>query len=208
MTGDLSAEDLKEVFYISYEMAAHRLTNLATRHLDLPMHFLRTDNEGLIWKAYENDGLPVPTATDGTIEGQRVPQQWAPRQAFGSDDTFSSYEQYTDTGDGVFWDTADVETDRGNETVTLGTSADHARHFRGSTTTRRLTVSSVGPSSAVNAGVKRRTQRWQGAVWPSPRDRHHVIAGPSPLGERFNPFPGVDMAEVYEFIDRQSQSGD
>src|SRR5258708_5509542 len=38
--GDISAEDLKEVFYISYEMAAHRLTNLATHHLGLGVHFL------------------------------------------------------------------------------------------------------------------------------------------------------------------------
>ncbi|MDQ6715450.1 MAG: helix-turn-helix domain-containing protein, partial [Actinomycetota bacterium] len=32
--GDLSVEDLKQVFYISYEMAAHRLTNLVTHHFD------------------------------------------------------------------------------------------------------------------------------------------------------------------------------
>src|SRR5213078_2477691 len=38
--GDLSVEDLKQVFYISYEMAAHRLTNLATHHLGIPIHFL------------------------------------------------------------------------------------------------------------------------------------------------------------------------
>ena len=46
--GDVSVEDLKETFYISYEMAAHRFTNLATMHLDLPVHFLRTDSEGVI----------------------------------------------------------------------------------------------------------------------------------------------------------------
>ncbi|SVB74796.1 uncharacterized protein METZ01_LOCUS227650, partial [marine metagenome] len=39
---DLSIEDLKERYYVSYEMAAHRFTNLATRHLDLPVHFIRT----------------------------------------------------------------------------------------------------------------------------------------------------------------------
>ena len=49
--GDISIEDLKEVFYISYEMAAHRFTNLATKHLDLPVHFLRTDPEGVVEKA-------------------------------------------------------------------------------------------------------------------------------------------------------------
>ena len=58
--GDISVEDLKETFYISYEMAAHRFTNLATVRLDLPVHFLRTDSEGVITKAYENDGVRVP----------------------------------------------------------------------------------------------------------------------------------------------------
>ena len=32
---DISVEDLKEVFYISYEMATHRFTNLATQHLEI-----------------------------------------------------------------------------------------------------------------------------------------------------------------------------
>ena len=39
---DLSVGDLKELFYASYEMAAHRFTNLATEHLSIPVHFLRT----------------------------------------------------------------------------------------------------------------------------------------------------------------------
>ena len=32
---DLSIEDLRDAFYVSYEMAAHRFTNLATQHLGL-----------------------------------------------------------------------------------------------------------------------------------------------------------------------------
>ncbi|HEX2259664.1 MAG TPA: XRE family transcriptional regulator, partial [Actinomycetota bacterium] len=56
--GDISPEDVKQKFYVSYEMAAHRLTNLLTHHFDLRVHFLRSDQEGIIWKAYENDGVP------------------------------------------------------------------------------------------------------------------------------------------------------
>jgi predicted transcriptional regulator len=37
-TRDLSVEDLRDVFAMSYEMAAHRFTNLATHHLGLPCH--------------------------------------------------------------------------------------------------------------------------------------------------------------------------
>jgi hypothetical protein len=95
--GDISAEDLKEVFYISYEMAAHRLTNLATHHLGLAVHFLRTDDEGVIWKAYENDGVPFPTDSAGMIEGQRACRKWGTRQAFGSHDKFAEYAQYTES---------------------------------------------------------------------------------------------------------------
>ena len=79
--GDISIEDLKEVFYISYEMAAHRFTNLATKHLELPVHFLRTDPEGVVQKAYENDGIAFPMDTDGGLEGERVSRHWGARQA-------------------------------------------------------------------------------------------------------------------------------
>ena len=78
---DLSVEDLKELFYVSYEMAAHRFTNLATRHLEIPVHFVRSDPDGLIWKAYENNAVPFPVAADGGIEGERLCREWGTRRA-------------------------------------------------------------------------------------------------------------------------------
>jgi len=39
---DLSVEDLRDVFSVSYEMADNQLTNLATHHLDLPCTSSRT----------------------------------------------------------------------------------------------------------------------------------------------------------------------
>ncbi|MDH3194366.1 MAG: helix-turn-helix domain-containing protein, partial [Acidimicrobiia bacterium] len=83
---DLSVEDLKERFYVSYEMAAHRFTNLATSHLGLAVHMVRSDEDGIIWKAYANNGVPFPTDADGAIEGQRLCRQWGTRMAFRSDD--------------------------------------------------------------------------------------------------------------------------
>src|SRR5215831_70304 len=56
----LSVEDLRDVFSVSYEMAAHRFTNLPTHHLGLPCHFVKNDEAGVIYKAYENDGLVLP----------------------------------------------------------------------------------------------------------------------------------------------------
>ena len=62
---DLSVEDLRDVFSVSYEMAAHRFTNLATHHLDLTCHFVKNDESGIIYKAYENDGLVLPADSSG-----------------------------------------------------------------------------------------------------------------------------------------------
>ena len=135
---DISVEDLNESFYISYEMAAHRLTNLITRHFDIPVHFQRSDPEGVLWKAYENDGVLLPSDVDGTIEGQRLCRWWSSRQAFESEDSYSLHYQYTETVAGTFWCATHigVERERG-DAVTIGTVASAAHWFRGSDTTRR-----------------------------------------------------------------------
>ena len=80
---DLSVEDLRDVFSVSYEMAAHRFTNLATHHLGLTCHFVKNDESGIIYKAYENDGLVLPADATGAIEGQRMCRKWSGRQVFG-----------------------------------------------------------------------------------------------------------------------------
>jgi len=54
---DLAVEDLVDTFSVSYEMVAQQFTNLATRHLDMPCHFTKNDSGGVIYKAYECDGL-------------------------------------------------------------------------------------------------------------------------------------------------------
>ena len=82
---------------MSYETAAHRFTNLATRHLDLPVHFMRISSSGVIYKAYENDGVHFPTDATGAIEGQRVCRYWTARVVFDRPDLSSAYQQYTDT---------------------------------------------------------------------------------------------------------------
>ncbi len=109
---DISVEDLNESFYISYEMAAHRLTNLITRHFDIPVHFQRSDPEGLLWKAYENDGVLLPSDVDGTIEGQGLCRWWSSRQAFESEDSYSLHYQYTETVAGTFWCATHIGVER------------------------------------------------------------------------------------------------
>ena len=94
---------------MSYETAAHRFTNLATEHLDLSVHFMRISSSGVIYKAYENDGVHFPTDATGAIEGQRVCRFWTARVVFDRADLSSAYHQYTDTGSGTYWCTAAID---------------------------------------------------------------------------------------------------
>lgn len=196
--GDMSAEDLKEVFYISYEMAAHRITNLATQHLGIPVHFLRTDPEGVVLKAYENDGIPFPADPDGGLEGQRVSRHWGARQAWQSSDSFSLHYQYTSTDAGEFWCVTYLDTDGSGSALTLGTTAEHARYFRGHNTLRR-----VNARSADNRPDPALIARWDGVAWPSAAERSHVLSALPPSERPFSPYPGVDLIDVYRFLDRQ-----
>ncbi len=198
--GDISVEDLKETFYISYEMAAHRFTNLATVHLDIPVHFLRTDAEGVITKAYENDGLPFPVTSDGGLEGERVPRQWGARQAWGAQGHFLLHEQYTvlDAGEYFCITYIETENDRHPYAITLGTTVGQARHFRGSETLRREHARSrdIEPDP-------RLVREWEQAAWPSAAERSHVLSALPPSQRSFVPFPGIDLLDVYRFLDRQ-----
>jgi transcriptional regulator with XRE-family HTH domain/predicted transcriptional regulator len=198
---DISPEDLKQVFYISYEMAAHRLTNLATHHLGVPVHFLRADDEGVIWKAYENDGVPFPADATGVIEGERVCRYWSTRRAFSAEDRFADYAQYTTTAVGEFWCLTHLEGDgHPTEAITIGTPASYAHSFRGHRTTNRAT-SRCPDGECCRRPPAQLGARWQGLVWPSARVPSYVLAA-LPAGT----FPGVDMSEVYDFLDRRASS--
>ena len=203
-TNDIAVQDLKDIFYVSYEMAAHRLTNLATRHLGIPMHFMRADEEGLISKAYENDNVPFPTAVDGSLEGVRVPSSWAPRQVFHSVDTYATHAQYTDTTTGDYFCVTQVDTTRDlGHTVTVGTIDAHARLFRGSETTRRFTTAAAAGDRSLAPGT---ALRQAGQVWASARDREFVLGPQASPDGALAPSPGVAMSEVHAFLDRHGDA--
>jgi len=195
----LSVEDLRDVFAVSYEMAAHRFTNLATHHLGLPCHFVKNDEDGIIYKAYENDGVIFPADATGAIEGQRMCRQWAGRQVFTADDRFSPYYQYSDTPSGTYWCTAFVDQshDRGFA-ITLGVPFEHSRWFRGRETVARRT-SACPDSECCQRPPASLAARWEGRVWPSARAHSHILSA-LPSGS----FPGVDEADVFAFLDRHS----
>ena len=195
---DLSIEDLKERYYVSYEMAAHRFTNLATRHLDLEVHFIRTDPEGTITKAYENDGLRFPADPDGGLEGARLGRQWGARQAWDGSDLLHYQHTATDSGD--FWCVTYVEnaTERTPYAVTLGCSEANAAYFRGGDTLRRVVAH--GEDDQAESELLR---RWDGVAWPSASERSFVLTALPSSARKFSPFPGIDLLDVYRFLDRQ-----
>ena len=69
---ELSFEDLRDAFAVSYETAAHRFTNLATEHLGIPVNSLKVQASGTISKAYENDSAAFPTDALGAERGNRL----------------------------------------------------------------------------------------------------------------------------------------
>lgn len=196
---DLSVEDLRDVYSVSYEMAAHRFTNLAYRHLDLVCHFIRNDETGIIYKAYENDGLVFPADDTGAIEGQRMCRYWAGRQVFTSPDRYSIYYQYTDKPNGTHWCVAHVDPSRErNFAITLGVPYKEARWFRGRETTNRTQSNCPSGECCIRPPADL-AARWEGNVWPSARAHSHVLSA-MPSGT----FPGVDETDVYSFLERHA----
>jgi len=197
---DLAVEDLVDLFSVSYEMAAHRFTNLATHHLDMQCHFVKNDASGVIYKAYENDGVVFPADPSGAIEGQRMCRQWSGRQVFGAADRFSPYCQYSDIPSGTYFCVAQVDprADRGFA-ITLGVPFEDSRWFRGRETTVRIR-SACPDGECCSRPPAALAERWDGNAWASARAHSHILAA-MPAGS----FPGVDDADIYEFLDRHAQ---
>ena len=197
---NLSVEDLRDVFAVSYEMAAHRFTNLATHHLGLPCHFVKNDAGGIIYKAYENDGVVFPADEAGAIEGQRMCREWSGRQVFAAADRFSPLYQYSDTPSGTYWCVAFVDPGPERDfAITLGVPYEHSRWFRGRETTRRVT-SACPDGECCQRPPGRLAARWDGLAWPSARAHSHILLA-LPRGS----FPGVDEADVYAFLEKHEQ---
>ncbi|AEG43672.1 helix-turn-helix transcriptional regulator [Isoptericola variabilis] len=197
----ISLEDLRDAFAVSYETAAHRFTNLATRHLGIGVHFMKVHESGAIHKAYENDGVRFPADALGTVEGQYVCRHWTARVVFGIEDRLSPYYQYTDTPTGTYWCTSRVsDTPEGRFSVSVGVPFSQVKWFLGRETTARAT-SRCPDESCCRQPAEPLRQRWAGHAFPSARPHASMLAA-MPSGA----FPGVDTTEVYEFLERHAPS--
>jgi hypothetical protein len=197
---DLAVEDFRDAFGVTHEAAALRLTNLATVHLDLPVHFLRVGDDGAIYKAYENDGLRLPADVSGSVEGQLVSPAWAARAAFERTNRTTEFYQFTDTAEGTFWCSTQTGTGTTEEfSITVGVRFADSKWFRGRETTVRADARALGaPRDDREADLAR---RWKGKAWPSAKLHAHILS-PLPTGT----FPGVDDAEVYRFLAAHAES--
>ncbi|RNI24302.1 helix-turn-helix transcriptional regulator [Flexivirga caeni] len=196
---DIAIEDLRDAYAVSYETAAHRFTNLATRHLGIPVHFMRISQDGVVYKAYENDGVQFPADPTGAIEGQRVCRSWTARRVFEQPDLSQAYQAYTDTRSGTYWCTAVVDRTRdGLFAVNVGVAYHDVKWMRGRETTERA-VSRCPDPSCCNQPPAGLAERWAGQAWPSARVHSHLLAAMPP-----GVFPGVDDTEVYRFLERHA----
>lgn len=192
----LSVEDLRDAFAVSYETAAHRFTNLATEHLGIPVHFLKVHASGTLSKAYENDGAAFPADALGAVEGQVVCRYWSARQVFDIADRFTPYHQYTDKPNGTYWCTSSIQsTPNGQFSLSLGTPFAHAKWFRGRDTTVRRTSTCPDPSCCREPAPDL-AARWGDKAWANARLNASLLAA---IPEAR--FTGVDRTEVFQFLE-------
>jgi predicted transcriptional regulator/DNA-binding XRE family transcriptional regulator len=193
---ELSVEDLRDAFAVSYETAAHRFTNLATQHLGIPVHFLKVHESGTISKAYENDNAAFPMDVLGAVEGQLVCRKWSASRVFDAEDRFSPFHQYTDKPNGTYWCTSSIQsTAQGAFSVSVGTPFSHVKWFRGRDTANRQT-STCPDESCCRSAPADLAATWEGKAFPSARMQSSLLAA-MPAGV----YPGVDQTEVYEFLE-------
>jgi XRE family transcriptional regulator, fatty acid utilization regulator len=200
---NIAVEDFRDAFGVTHEAAALRLTNLATSHLDLTLHFLRVGDDGAVYKAYENDGLPLPVDVTGSVEGQLICRNVSARTAFARTNRTTEFYQYTDTPAGTFWESSQTGTSSNDEfSITVGVPFSQAKWFRGRETTNRQTSTCPDPACCKRPSGDL-ASRWRGKAWTSAKLHAHILS-PLPSGT----FPGVDDQELYQFLESHAQRVD
>ncbi|WP_370589326.1 helix-turn-helix domain-containing protein [Salinibacterium sp. ZJ70] len=193
---DIAIEDFRDAFGVTHEAAALRFTNLATAHLDMRVHFLRVGDDGAVAKAYENDGLRLPTDVTGGVEGQIVCRYWSARTAFTRTNRTTEFYQYTDTPVGTFFESTQTGTSATDEfSITIGVPFDESKWFRGRHETRRE-QSRCPDASCCKKPPRELFDRWAGRAWTSAKVHAHIFS-PLPSGT----YPGVDDRELFEFLE-------
>lgn len=194
---DISIEDVKESFYVSYEMAAWRFVNLATHHLGIRSHLIVSGDDELVVKGYANDELPFATDSEGNIDAQPICRRWGAVAVFDSADKFDVHAQYTDTPAGTFFCVTHLEPDR-PYAVTVGTPFESAQWFRHRDTTRRATSSCPDPTCC-RRPTPDQAERWDDHLEVSVRTQQRILGRLAA-----DPHPNPRDRRVYELADRHA----
>jgi len=197
---DIDVEDVKELFYISYEMAAWRTANLATHHLGIKTHVIVSDAMGTVVKAYANDGAPIPRDDHGGMETQRLCRRWGARITFDSAERYGTHHQYTDTPEGTYFCTTHIEAGRQpGHAVTVGVPFADARWFRGRETGNRQISTCPDPTCCRTAAPDLQ-EKWSDKVIVSARSQDRILGLLAP-----DPYPELDMPEVLDLVEAHSE---
>jgi XRE family transcriptional regulator, fatty acid utilization regulator len=197
---DIDVEDVKELFYLSYEMAAWRTVNLATRHLGIRAHLIVSDRAGTVVKAYANDEVPIPRDEHGGMETQRLCRRWGARMTFGSAERYGTHHQFTDTPQGTFFCTTHVEAGREpSHAITVGVPFAEARWFRGRDTEVRETSTCPDPQCC-RVPAPDLLRKWSDKVIVSARSQGRILGLLAP-----DPYPELDMPEVLGLVEAHSR---
>jgi predicted transcriptional regulator len=198
---DIDVEDVKELFYLSYEMAAWRTSNLLTHHFGIRNHMIVSDEFGAVLKGFSNDGLPIERDDYGGLETQRLCRRWGARTTLESHDRFGTHHQYTDTRAGTFFCTTHVEAGREpTHAVTLGVPFGDARWFRGRETENRETSTCPDPMCC-RLPDEDLSSRWEDKVVVSARSQSRILGLLAP-----DPYPELDMPKILEVVEAHSLS--
>jgi transcriptional regulator with XRE-family HTH domain/predicted transcriptional regulator len=198
---NIAIEDFRDAFGTTHESAALRFTNVATPYLDMTWHFLRVGDDGAVYKAYENDGLPLPVDVTGSTEGEMVCRTWSARRAFDRTNRTTEFYQYTDTPQGSFFESTQIGTSESEEfSITLGVPFAESKWFRGRETTRREN-SRCPDASCCKRPPADLAEHWRSRAWASAKVHAHIFS-PLPSGT----YPGVDDRELYEFLQEHATS--
>ena len=196
---DLSIEDLKELFYVSYSMAAHRFANLITHHLDIPIHYVRAD---VARHDMEGVGERRLQAAGGRRRDCDRPTPLPHTSAVVRCSSLTTGTRFTTTS----WvpppvpisRSAHVLVDDRDHSVTIGTPFDSSRWFRGHTTSAETT--SLCPNGACCAADPSLSAKWSSNMYASVHEQPQILAV-SPAGT----FPGIDPVATFEFLESRTE---
>lgn len=196
---DIDVEDVKELFYLSYAMAAWRSANLVTKHFGIRCHMIISDEVGTVVKGYANDGVPVERDEYGGMETHRLCRWWGSRSTRDSADRFDTHHQYTDTPSGTYFCTTHIEAGDGYA-ITFGVPFSEARWLRGRETENRESSTCPDPACCRTA-AEDLDVRWSDNVIVSARSQTRILGMLAA-----DPYPELDIPKVLEVVDRHSDA--